>query len=84
MLELRDRRISRDGVIVIKAQRYRDQEKNRGDALERLATLLRKALQRQARRIPTKPSKTARRKRTDQKVRRGRVKQLRGKVKSFD
>jgi len=84
VLELRDRRISRDGVIVIKAQRYRDQEKNRGDALERLASLLRKALERQARRIPTKPSKTARRKRTDQKVQRGRIKQLRGKVKSFD
>ena len=84
VLKLRDRRMSRDGVIVIKAQRYRNQEMNRKDALDRLQAMLRKALQRQARRIPTKPSKTARRKRTDQKVRRGRIKQLRGKVKSFD
>lgn len=84
VLSLRDRRMSRDGVIVIKAQRYRNQEMNRKDALERLQALLRKALQRQARRIPTQPGKSARRKRTDEKVQRGKVKKLRGKVRDFN
>lgn len=81
LFKLRDRRISQDGVIVIKAQRFREQEKNRADALERLAALIRKALQRQKKRIPTKPSRRAKRKRVDEKTRRGRIKQLRGKVR---
>jgi ribosome-associated protein len=84
LLALQDRRLSRDGVIIIKAQRYRDQEKNREDALLRLQALIRKALHRAKKRIPTKPSKTARRKRVDDKTRRGRVKAMRGKVKSQD
>ncbi|MDX1460660.1 MAG: alternative ribosome rescue aminoacyl-tRNA hydrolase ArfB [Xanthomonadales bacterium] len=84
LLSLRDRRITRDGVVVIKAQRFRDQEKNRQDALARLATLIRKALDRPIRRIPTKPSRAAKRKRVDAKTRRGEVKRLRGRIKDLD
>ncbi|MBT8063054.1 MAG: aminoacyl-tRNA hydrolase [Xanthomonadales bacterium] len=84
ILKLRDRRLSRDGVIIIKAQRYREQEKNRKDALHRLEGLVRKALQKKRKRLPTKPSRTAKRKRTDLKVRRGKVKKLRGKIRSLD
>ena len=80
LLKLRDRRLSRDGVIVIKAQRFRDQENNRADALERLQALILKALHRPKKRIPTKPSKSAKRKRLDNKSRRGKLKALRGKI----
>lgn len=80
LLRLRDRRLSSEGVIVIKAQRYRDQDKNRADALQRLQALVRKAMQQPRKRIPTKPSRAARRKRVDEKTRRGRLKALRGKV----
>ncbi len=84
LLAWRDRRISKDGVIVIKAQRYRDQEKNRQDALERLAGLVRQALAQQKRRIPTRPGVGAKRRRLDAKSRRGQVKALRGPVKTQD
>lgn len=80
LLTLRDRRLSRDGVIVIKAQKYRDQEKNREDALERLQAMIHKSLQVQRKRVPTRPSRKARRKRTDDKTRRGQLKELRKKV----
>ena len=80
LLQLRDRRLSRDGVIVIKAQRFREQEKNREDALQRLQALIRKALHQPKKRLPTKPSLTARRKRVDNKTRRGKLKALRSKV----
>ncbi len=81
LLKLKDRRINKDGVVVIKAQRYRDQEKNRADALERLAGLIRRALVRPRRRIPTRPSRAAKSRRMDEKTRRGRVKALRGRVR---
>ena len=81
LLEFKDRRISRDGVIVIKARRYRDQEKNRADALERLAALIERASSRPRKRIPTRPTRAARKKRMDDKVRRGRVKALRARVR---
>ena len=80
LLQLRDRRLNRDGVIVIKAQRFREQEKNREDALQRLQALIRKALHRPKNRVPTKPSRTAKRKRVDEKTRRGKLKVLRSKV----
>jgi ribosome-associated protein len=81
LLKLRDRRLSRDGVVVIKAQRFREQDKNREDALRRLEALIRKAMHRPKRRVPTKPSARARRKRVDEKTRKGRIKQLRGRVR---
>lgn len=80
LLALPDRRISKDGIIVIKAQRYRDRDKNRVDALARLRELVRRALSAPRKRIPTRTPAAARRRRLDQKARRGRDKQLRGKV----
>jgi len=81
LLRLRDRRISGDGVIVIKAQEYRTREKNREAALSRLQALIRSvAVVRKARK-PTRPSRSSQRKRVDSKVKRGRIKALRGRVK---
>lgn len=80
LMALRDQRISKDGVLVIKAQQYRTQEQNREDALERLVALIRKATVVQKARKATKPSKSARAKRMDKKTQRGRIKNLRGKV----
>ncbi|MES1931491.1 protein chain release factor B [Salinisphaera shabanensis T35B1] len=77
LLERRDRRITRDGVIVIKAQRFRSQDKNREDALTRLEAIVRNATAVARRRKPTKPSQPAKRKRLDAKTRRGRTKTLR-------
>jgi ribosome-associated protein len=80
LLQLRDQRISNDGVIVIKAQRYRTQEQNREDAVARLAEMIQKAGVVYKARRATKPSKTAKRKRVDNKTRRGQVKSLRSKI----
>ncbi len=82
LLKLRDRRISADGVIVIKAQRYRSQEKNREDALDRLQALVRSAVVPRKARKPTRPSKAARQRRMDSKTKRGRIKAARGRVTS--
>jgi len=82
LLALPDQRISKDGVIIIKAQKFRTQEKNREDALQRLQALIRDAnIQRKARR-PTRPSRSSQEKRKDQKTHRGKIKSLRGKVGS--
>jgi ribosome-associated protein len=83
LLSLRDARVSKEGVIVIKAQRYRTQEKNRDDALQRLRDLVRSVNVVQKKRTPTKPSKNAKRKRMDSKTKRGKQKALRGKVKDY-
>ena len=80
LLLLSDRRISSDGVIVIKAQRYRTQEKNRDDALARLAELLKNATIIQKKRTPTKPTRSSVKKRIEGKTQRGQLKALRGKV----
>lgn len=80
LLELKDQRISKEGVVVIKAQRFRTQEKNRDDALERLALLIKKAGTVTKTRHATKPSKAARARRTDSKVHRGKIKNLRKAV----
>jgi ribosome-associated protein len=80
LLALRDRRISTDGVIVLKAQRFRTQEKNRADALERLRELVAAVTVTRKKRRPTQPSKSAKRKRMDSKTRRGQVKSLRGRI----
>lgn len=80
LLQLRDQRISKEGVVVIKAQQFRTQEKNREDALVRLQQLLRSVMQTQKARRPTKPSRSSQRKRVDSKVKRGKVKALRGRV----
>lgn len=80
LLALNDQRINKDGIIIIKAQQYRTQEKNRANALERLGELIKKVTVEQKARRATKPSKNAKRKRMDSKTQRGKTKSLRGKV----
>lgn len=80
LLQLNDRRINKEGVIIIKAQQYRTQEKNRLDALERLTELILSVTVVQKQRKPTKPTKSSQKKRVDSKVHRGKTKILRGKV----
>ena len=84
LLKLKDHRITKEGIIVIKAQRFRSQEKNRLDALTRLQDLIKGVAVTQKKRIATKPGKAARQKRMDQKTQRGKIKTLRGKVNRFD
>ncbi len=80
LLARRDARISDDGVVVIKAQRFRSLEKNRDDAIARLRALVAQAAEVPRERRPTLPTVAARRRRLDEKVQRGRVKALRGRV----
>ena len=80
LLALGDSRINKDGVVVIKAQTHRTQEKNRIDALARLRDLVRAVTVTRKKRVPTKPSRSAKRKRMDGKTRRGNLKKMRGKV----
>jgi ribosome-associated protein len=80
LLQLQDQRLTREGEIVIKAQRYRTQEKNRAEALVRLAELIRSATVVRRKRRPTKPTKASEQKRLEGKSRHARLKSLRGKV----
>ena len=80
LLSLRDRRISKEGVIIIKAQKFRTQEKNRDDALERLRELIKGVAVVQKARRPTKATKSSKKRRLDSKTRRGKTKSLRGRV----
>ena len=77
LLAMRDQRISSDGVLVIKAQRFRTQEKNRADAIERLRELIGRASRVPKQRRPTRPSRASQKKRVDDKTQRGRLKRLR-------
>jgi len=80
LTRLRDSRINGDGVIVIKAQRFRSQEKNRNDALARLQDIIRSVSTTPKKRRPTKPTRASQKRRVDSKTRRGQTKSLRGKV----
>jgi len=80
LLRHADHRISKDGIIIIKSQQHRSQEKNKAEALERLQELIKSATIVQRHRRATKPSKNSRKKRMDKKTQRGKVKSLRGKV----
>ncbi len=80
LLKLKDHRISGDGMIIIKAQRYRSQEKNREDALDRLRELIKSVAVSRKKRVATKPSLGAKKRRLEGKSKRGQVKRLRGKV----
>ncbi len=80
VLRLRDQRISKGGIIVIKSQRFRSQDKNRSDALDKLAQMIRISLVEIKPRKPTKPTKKSQEKRLDKKTKRGRLKASRGKV----
>ena len=75
-----DQRISNDGVLVLKAQRYRSQERNREDALARLQAIVDAAAVERVVRRPTKPTRSSQRRRVESKVKRGEVKATRRKV----
>ena len=78
--DINDRRITSEGTIIIKAQRFRSQEKNRSDALDRLGELIKAAGETRRRRKPTKPTRSSQRKRVDTKTKRGQLKSRRGRV----
>lgn len=80
LLDSKDSRISKEGVLIIKAQQFRTQEKNKMDAFARLQQFIVEATYISKTRRATKPSKSAKRKRTDQKTQRGVTKSLRGKI----
>lgn len=80
LLELKDKRISKEGVLIIKAQQFRTQEQNREDALERLKALIKAATVVQKTRRATKPTRGSQKRRMDSKTKRGQVKSMRGKV----
>jgi len=80
LLLFKDHRMTAEGVIVIKAQRFRSQEKNRQDALERLADIIKKAMITPKKRKPTKPTRGSQRRRMDSKSKQGKQKALRRKV----
>lgn len=84
LLNLTDHRITKKGVIVIKAQDYRSQEQNKEAALARLQSLIRSVMVTPKKRRPTKPSKAAKQKRMEKKGQRGKLKTLRRKVKVND
>lgn len=79
LLQKQDQRITADGVVIIKAQNHRTQEKNRAEALSRLVDLIKSAQQAPRKRIPTRPGRAARARRMDSKKKRGSLKKLRGK-----
>ena len=80
LLALADQRLTQDGIIIIKAQQYRTQEKNKEEALLRLSQIIREAMVIPKHRRPTRPGKAARKKRMDIKKQRGNTKNLRRKI----
>ncbi|SBO11743.1 Peptidyl-tRNA hydrolase ArfB [Vibrio mediterranei] len=80
LLALTDSRITKDGVVIIKAQQFRTQEQNREDALERLKQLILSATVVQKARRPTKPTRASQKRRVDAKKRKAQTKSLRGRV----
>ncbi|MBT4835895.1 MAG: aminoacyl-tRNA hydrolase [Methylococcales bacterium] len=80
LLQSKDHRLTSDGIIVIKAQRFRSQDKNIEDARQRLLELIQKSMVTHKKRKQTKPTKNSQRKRIDNKTKRGKLKTLRGRV----
>ncbi len=80
LLNLKDKRINKQGVLIIKAQQHRTQEKNRQDSLERLQALIQSVTVVQKTRRATKPSRNSQKRRMDSKTKHSRTKALRGKV----
>ena len=80
LLKLSDQRISKDGIVVIKAQQYRSQDKNREDALTRLKALIKSVAFPRKKRKPTKPTKGSQERRIEGKTKRGQLKGLRKKI----
>jgi ribosome-associated protein len=84
LLQMQDQRLTRAGELVIKAQQHRSQDMNRAEALERLHAIVESAARIPKARKATKPTRSSKRKRLEGKVRRGRIKALRGRVGSED
>ncbi len=84
LTHLRDQRITRDGVLVIKAQQHRSLERNREEALARLHELVGRAAHVPKPRRPTRPTRSSKARRLEGKMQRGEVKRLRGRVRSDD
>ena len=84
LLSLSDKRISKEGVIIIKAQQYRSQEQNRDEALSRLRDLIRSVAVPRKKRVATAPTKASRQRRLEHKNRRGEIKAARKKPASHD
>ncbi len=80
LLNLSDKRISKDGIIIIKAQQFRSQDKNRMEALNRLQQIIKSVAIRPKKRMPTRPPAGSKKKRIETKTKRGHLKELRGKV----
>ncbi len=80
LLNLSDRRITKEGVIIIKAQQHRTQEQNKADALKRLQEIILQVTITAPKRKATRPSRSAQRKRMDSKSKRSQVKALRGNI----
>jgi ribosome-associated protein len=78
LVKLAGRRLTQDGVLIIEAERYRSQRRNRDDALERLVALIREACEVETPRRPTRPTLASKKRRLDSKQRRGETKKLRG------
>ena len=81
LLGLKDSRINKSGILIIKAQQFRTQEKNKEDALARLSTLIRSVMYVEKKRIATKPTKGSQKRRLDGKTKRAQTKVNRQKVK---
>ena len=79
LIRLAGRRLSEQGVLVIEARRFRSQDRNRRDAIDRLCSLIRKAARKPRRRRPTRPSGAARERRLQEKKRRSALKKQRGR-----
>lgn len=84
LTRLAGRRMDRDGNLTIEAHRFRTRERNRDDARERLAELIRRAAQRPKARIATRPTRAAKERRLTAKLQRGRLKQTRSRHPSED
>jgi ribosome-associated protein len=84
LITLAGRRLSEEGVLVIEAKRFRSQDRNRQDALDRLCSMIRQAARRPRRRKPTRPGSAARQRRLQEKKRRSELKKQRGKPELRD
>ncbi len=80
LLNLKDSRITKQGVVVIKAQQYKSREKNREAAVARLTALIKKAVIKKKKRRATKPTKGSQARRLDKKTKKGQIKKLRGRI----
>ena len=78
LIALAGRRVTQDGVLILSAERFRSQRRNRDDALERLIELIREACEVDTPRRPTRPTLASKKRRLDSKQRRGETKKLRG------